>query len=292
MAFIFKKPLVFHQNTGVTIDPNNTELFGRVSPSQTTTFSIGQAVSSGSNVTFGVLTVNKVIIDSGSLILSASDHTIQFLSSSYSTAIISGSFTLGGSLNIGQNLTTDGDVTLQGRLTAKNIHAQVSQSFTLFDSGSTIFGDTSDDTHQFSGSIISSGSLLISGNNTIREFSNDTTLSDSNAVTLPTENAIKTYTDDQTDTQLVYLRKSFTHTGSFVSISTASFTAATASAPSDLTSTTENDFLFFINGQMMEHDALTIRQTGALVHLQVDNDSIGFDMEATDEIIGFGKFNS
>jgi hypothetical protein len=77
-----------------------------------------------------------------------------------------------------------------------------------------------------------------------------------------------------------------------VSISTSSFSAVTASAPSDLTATSENDFIFFLNGQMMEHDALTIRQTGSLLHLQVDNDSIGFDMESTDEVVAFGKFNS
>tara|TARA_B100001063_G_C16750730_1_gene550157 strand:+ start:820 stop:1668 length:849 start_codon:yes stop_codon:yes gene_type:complete len=282
MAFIFKKPLVFKQDTGVTISPNNVELFGRDIPSHTTTFSIGQEVATNSNVTFGKLTTNKVIIDSGSLILSGS----------FSTAIISGSFTLGGTLNVGEDLTTNRNLTVQGRLTAKHIHSQVSESFTLFDSGSTIFGDTSDDTHQFSGSVIMSGSILLDNTHTIREFSNDTTLSDSNAVTLPTENALKTYIDDQTDSQQAYLRKSFTHTGSFVSISTSSFTALTASAPSDLTSTSENDFIFFINGQMMEHDALTIRQTGSLVHLQVDNESIGFDMEATDEVVGFGKFNS
>lgn len=290
--FIFKKPLVLKQGTGVSIDPNNTELFARVEPSQTTTISIGQPVSSGSNVTFNTITANRVIIDSGSLILSGSNHTIQFQSSSFSTAIISGSFTLGGTLNVGNNLTTNRNLTIQGRLTAKHIHSQVSESFTLFESGSTRFGDTSDDTHQFSGSVIMSGSILFDNTNIIREFSNDTTLSDSNTTTLPTENALKTYIDDQTDSQQAYLRKSFTHTGSFISVSTSSFTAVTASAPSDLTATSETDFIFFINGQMMEHDALTIRQTGSLVHLQIDNESIGFDMEVTDEVVGFGKFNS
>ena len=290
--FIFKKPLVLKQGTGVSVDPNNTELFARVEPSQTTTISIGQSVSSGSNVTFNTITANRVIIDSGSLILSGSNHTIQFQSSSFSTAIISGSFTLGGTLNVGNNLTTNRNLTIQGRLTAKHIHSQVSESFTLFESGSTRFGDTSDDTHQFSGSVIMSGSILFDNTNIIREFSNDTTLSDSNTTTLPTENALKTYIDDQTDSQQAYLRKSFTHTGSFISVSTSSFTAVTASAPSDLTATSETDFIFFINGQMMEHDALTIRQTGSLVHLQIDNESIGFDMEVTDEVVGFGKFNS
>ena len=38
MAFIFQSPLTFIQSTGLTIDPNNTELFGNVSPSQTITF--------------------------------------------------------------------------------------------------------------------------------------------------------------------------------------------------------------------------------------------------------------
>jgi len=287
MAFVFKKPLIFQQNTGVTINPNNTELFGNISPSQITLFSIGQDVSTDSNVSFDVVTTNKIIIDSGSLILSGAT-----VSASLSEASITGSFTLAGSLVSKGSLLAFNNVTIEGTLTAENLETISSQSFTIFDSGSTIFGDTSDDTHQFSGSILSSGSIDWNGNYTVREFSNDTSLGDSNSVTLPTENAVKTYTDDQTDPQQTYLRKSFVHTGSFLSISTASFTAVTASAPSDMTSTSENDFMFFLNGQMMEHDALTIRQTGSFLHLQVDNESIGYDMESRDEIVGFGKFNS
>ena len=88
---------------------------------------------------------------------------------------------MGGSLNTGQNLTTDGDMTIQGRLTTKHIHSQLSQSFTLFDSGSTIFGDSEDDIHQFSGSIITSGSIRWVDNYIVREFSNDTTLTDTDS---------------------------------------------------------------------------------------------------------------
>ena len=66
----------------------------------------------------------------------------------------------------------------------------------------------------------------------------------------------------------------------------------TASAPSDLTSTTENDFIFFINGQYMEHDAITIQQNASNFLLKVDTDSIGYDLEADDEILAIGKFNS
>ena len=42
----------------------------------------------------------------------------------------------------------------------------------------------------------------------------------------------------------------------------------------------------------MEHDALTIKQSGANLLLLVDNGSIGYDLETDDEILAVGKFNS
>ena len=66
----------------------------------------------------------------------------------------------------------------------------------------------------------------------------------------------------------------------------------TASAPTDLTATSENDFIFFINGQYMEHDAIQIQQNGSTLLLKVDNSAIGYDLEADDEILAVGKFNS
>ena len=74
--------------------------------------------------------------------------------------------------------------------------------------------------------------------------------------------------------------------------STASFSALTASAPTGFTATTEDDFMFFINGVITEHDALTIQQSGSVLLLKVNNDSVGYDLKQSDEIIGFGKFNS
>ena len=59
-----------------------------------------------------------------------------------------------------------------------------------------------------------------------------------------------------------------------------------------LTSTNEDDFVFFLNGQYMEHDALQIQQTGATFLLKVDTDSIGYFLESDDEIIAQGKFNA
>ncbi len=104
------------------------------------------------------------------------------------------------------------------------------------------------------------------------------------------------------DERASYLRKSFVKKaasysgsvtfGSFAGYSTGSFNATSASAPTGLTATTENDFIFFLNGQYMEHDALTIRQSGSLFQVLVDTDSIGYVLEASDEILAWGKFDS
>ena len=42
----------------------------------------------------------------------------------------------------------------------------------------------------------------------------------------------------------------------------------------------------------MEHDALTIQQSGSSLLLKVNTDSIGYSLESDDEIISWCKFNS
>ena len=134
-------------------------------------------------------------------------------------------------------------------------------------SGSTRFGDSADDTHRITGSMSVAGNLTVNGS----------TLITATTVTNPD----------------LYLRKTFVKKANSITIpSTASFSAVTASAPSGLTATNEQDFVFFINGQYMEHDALTIKQAGSNLLLLVDTDSIGYSLEADDEIIAQGKFNS
>ena len=49
--------------------------------------------------------------------------------------------------------------------------------------------------------------------------------------------------------------------------------------------------MFFINGQIMEHDALTVQQSGTSFLLKVNGDSIGYDINSDDEIVAWGKFN-
>ena len=190
------------------------------------------------------------------------------------------------------DITVNGDATVEGTLTVRELKTEFVSASILFESGSTVFGDTSDDTHQFSGSVLTSGSLRLN-NYTVHEISNDTSLTDGSSTALVTENAAKTYIDNQTDDQQAYLRKQFVKTSTSITApGTASFTAVTASAPSDMTSTSENDFVFFINGQYMEHDALQIQQESTTFRVIVDTDSIGYDLEDDDEILAIGKFNS
>ena len=90
-----------------------------------------------------------------------------------------------------------------------------------------------------------------------------------------------------------YLRKNFVKVAAGISGSnTASFEAVTASAPTGMTATNENDFIFFMNGGYMEHNAIEVEQKGTSFLLKVDVTNIGYNLESDDEIIAHGKFNS
>jgi len=108
----------------------------------------------------------------------------------------------------------------------------------------------------------------------------------------------KLYVDHRNEfLRKAYVKKAASFTGSttlneVTGYQTASFTAATASAPSGLTTVDENDFVFFLNGQYMEHDALEIQQSGSSFLLKVNTTSIGYVLESDDEILAHGKFNS
>ena len=181
------------------------------------------------------------------------------------------------SIHIGQNslniterpdgkAQVDKDWVVLGDVIANNyiVSSSTTHMTTSFSSGSTAFGDTLNDNHRFTGSMNITGSLILNGITILSVTEADT-----------------------------YARKQFVKKAASITVpSTASFTAVPASAPTGLTTTNEQDFTFFINGQYMEHDALTIKQFGSTFLLLVDTDSIGYDLESDDEIIATGKFNS
>ena len=276
-AISVENSLILNQGTGVTISNTGVGFNGSTALSQN--IAIGQAVETTSNVTFNQLTAsNSVQIGDSSTI--------------YSTTGISGSIDVTGSLETTGDLTVQGNTTINGTLTANEFHTTFTSASIILASGSTRFGDTLDDTHEFTGSVDVTGSFSLNGYS-VNEISNDTALTDGSATTLITENAIKTYITDNVTDSATYLRKNFfKSSASITNATTASFTAVTASAPSGLTSTTENDFVFFINGQYMEHNALAIQQKGSSLELHVDTGSIGYILESDDEILSVGKFNS
>ena len=268
-------PLVFSQGTGVTLSNSGVEFDGGSRLEQIV--SIGQAIATTDNVTFAQVSASSLVLDS----------------TTYDGSSITGDINITGSVTTTGNFTVNGNATIGGVLTAREYHTEFVSASIIFASGSTRFGDTTDDTHHFTGSMLMTGSLVLNSSAAMIEISNDTSLADGSATALVTENAVKTYVDDQTDDQQTYLRKQYFKTSASITVaSTASFTAVTASAPSGMTATTKNDFVFFINGQYMEHDAIAIQQTGSSLLLKVNNDSIGYDLETDDEILALGKFNS
>ena len=270
--------LTLTQGTGVTISNTGVSFDG--SEALTQAISIGQPVGTTDDVKFNQVTASGAI-------------QIGDSSTKYSSTGISGSIDITGSLVTTGNMTVAGNTTISGTLTANEFHTVMTSASILFESGSTKFGNSTDDKHEFTGSAQVTGSFKLNGYQ-ITELSNDTTLGGSSAVAVPTENAVKTYIDNEVGSVQSYLRKQFVKVSSGISnASTASFSSvASASAPTGYTATSENDFIFFINGQYMEHDALTIQQAGSNFLLKVNTSGIGYTLESDDEILAIGKFNS
>lgn len=209
-----------------------------------------------------------------------------------------------GNLSVTNNSSVIGDVIIPGNFTvggiliAEKFVSELNTSSTINESGSTKFGDTQDDVQNITGSLQMTGSFNLMGN-TIHKITNDVSMSDGSSTSLVTENALKAYAtliigsggDPATDEEL-YIRKNFNKSATSVSNNTASFTAITASSPDGMTSTTENDFIFFNNGNAMEHDALSIEQSGSQFLLKVNPNSIGYEITSNDTIKAWGRFNA
>ena len=200
----YNNPLTLEAGTGITGSVNGENFTTRRIEGlvdENVVINIGQAVETTSNTTFNDVTSSNVVkVGDDSLFLGDG-----FISSSNSVVAHTGSVVVTGN-------TTAPSMTLNGKLTAQKFEISVTGSTTIQKSGSTIFGDTLDDTHDISGSNIVSSSYELN-NYSITEISNDTSLGDESATAIATENAIKQYF---IGTGIVdknnYNRKSFVHT--------------------------------------------------------------------------------
>ena len=279
MPLKLKQPLTITGGTGVTASNSGIAWDGLQQLQQD--ISVGNDIRTTGNVQFNAITSSGYDLDGYTLLADRWTNN----------------FSAGGSINVTGNLTIPGNATVSGKVTAEEIIAELTSSNVIFKSGSTQFGDTIDDTHYVTGSVYQSGSFSLLGSGNITEFSNDTTLADGSSTALATESSSRAYTDVQLGSSGIpttadtYLRKNYNKTASSVSNNTASFSAVTASAGS-LTATNEGDYLFFNNGQIMEHDALTIQQSGSTFMLISDPTSLGYNLDSLDEIKAWGKFNA
>jgi len=277
MATTLRETITLSGGTGVTITNGSTAWDG--SENLVNTLDIGNNVSITGNVQFNSITASSWKF--------GDDISI------YDNGQILGSITNTGTLSVSSTLTIPGNATITGNVTSEEFIAELTSSSTIFKSGSTQFGDDINDTHYFTGSLYNSGSFELNGYS-LKEISNDTSLTDASSTSLVTENAAKSYADSSVGASVVepYLRKNYNRSASSISNNTASFHSAySASAPAGITSTSETDFLFFNNGQVMEHDALSIEQSGSTFYLKVDPSGIGYNLESDDEIKAWGRFN-
>ena len=97
----------------------------------TATITFEQAVSGKASFTLGVPTSSFFVSSSTQILTAVADSTIS------------------------------GDLNVTGTLTAQEFHTEATSASIVFTSGSTIFGDSSDDIHNMTGSLNISGSLTL-----------------------------------------------------------------------------------------------------------------------------------
>ena len=276
--FIFKSPLVISGSTGV-----ESSLVGETQAitSAPIEFSIGQGVGTTDDVEFNIVSGST----SFTVGTDAQNIVLAYQSISGSTILLDGE-----EFNITENLITENDLTITGKISAQKIESALSQSITIESSGSTKFGDDINDKHTVTGSMSITGSFHLNGY-TVNEISNDGALNDNRSDSIITEYAGKEFFSDLSNNS-GYLRKKFAKVANSITSTTASFTAVSASAPVGLIATTEEDFMFFNNGMIIEYDALKVMQKGSTFELHIDNSSLGYSLDGDDELVASGKFNS
>ena len=248
---------------------------------QTNILEIGQDIGTDQDVTFNSVESpeNQTLVINNEAGTQNMVLGYQFISGSNLT------FTT-DTMTISESFTHNNDITINGSINFTSMSAELNNSSVIFQSGSTRFGDDLNDTHSVTGSISVSGSFTLNEYG-ISEISNNTTLENS-TTSLVTENVASQSLNLSVATE--YLRNNFAKVGT-ISNSTASFTAVTASAGT-LTSTTKQDFQFYLNGMVLEQDALTIQQSSSVFELHMNASSLGYNLSDSDEIVAWGKFNS
>lgn len=291
-------PIIFEGIDGIDIHPKYIHNTANI------TASIGteQNISTTGDVGFSQtsLTSNTgVNVSNSKWIVEKNGDYVRFVPTG--SLIVTGSFSSNGNLLGSKNLSIDGKVSAK-EIKTSNISASI-----IFSSGSTKFGDSGDDTHPFTGSLSVVGSSFnVNGSNqyTITEIRNEAQPSSPFSSQPVTEfaavNILAPFSANQRYNRKCFAKVATSITEDVGGTSTAVFNAVTASAPRSedaslflqMTETSKDDFMFFRNGMLMETDALSIEQNDTNLTVSVNTNSIGYSLKETDEIIAWGKFNS
>ncbi len=150
---------VVNPTTNISGSSVSTGSFGRteasaiegtlVTAAQTNVTSVGTIGTGVWNSTFGA-TANTLVSGSFTTVSSSLASKVTTLEGTGTTQGVGTT-----------NSPTFADVTATGTVTAQEFHTEFISASVIYDSGSTRFGDTTDDTHAFTGSLTTSGSSLI-----------------------------------------------------------------------------------------------------------------------------------
>jgi len=102
-----------------------------------------------------------------------------------------------------------------------------------------------------------------------------------------------TYQTDGVDPEIAtYISTNKSVTGTIVDSTTATFAADWLTAPTGMPATSINDFIFFVNGALIERFAITSFTTNGLdtSTIVIDPNQLQFSLDSGDIIVAIGKF--
>jgi hypothetical protein len=106
-------------------------------------------------------------------------------------------------------------------------------------------------------------------------------------------NVINTTLIGAASSDLSYLNTNVVKTANIVTTNTATFVGASILSPSStstLPPTTVSNFVFYINGQNISSNNVTLNTSGGNVIFTFNTSAIGFTLLSTDEVTAIGKF--
>ena len=173
LNFVGDNIVATNSGNDVTVTLNNTNSTGDAKVVQISSASTTWAVTHSLSTKYPVVTIwddnDQVIIPESITADTTNTATITFEQAmtgraSFTLGVPSSSYFVSESTQILTTVadsTIDGDLTITGTLTAQEFHTEVTSASIVFTSGSTIFGNSSDDIHNMTGSLNISGSLTL-----------------------------------------------------------------------------------------------------------------------------------